>query len=333
MSRSDRRGNDTGGTGANPRGGLAQAVVSIIAGYAGKAHHLPIQYHLLIIFGCIFVLLMLVGDRDPRSVAIMSATVLAAYLVVFLLNERKENRELAQWRGAAEQLRRFLGLGSSDRHAEVRFQVPCVEARHHPLEDLSYQVNSLALDDVRAVIEIVSLLVEFRIVRDSQTINPSRLFIKKDVVPEFRAGALFLVGGPLPNRFVRRMIADSPHIAFEDWGEEIGIVLKDDPGRKFTMKPPRGTRSIEDALLEATYGCVMKTVENQVTRFAIWGLDARGTVGAAHWLTSNWSGLKQEFDIGLDQPFTAVLRLGAEEFLHAQRPRCEPGQPLLLPEP
>jgi hypothetical protein len=227
MSRADdERQTEAGGEGAKAHDGVAQAIVSIIAVYAGKAHHLPVQYHLLIIFGLIFGLAMFVGARDPYSVAIMSATVLAAYLVVFLLNERKENQELARLREVADKLHRFLGLGLSGRHSEVRFHVPFVEARHHPSEDLSYKVNSLALDDVRAVIEIVSLLVEFRIVRDSQTINPSRLFIKKDVVPEFRAGALFLVGGPLPNRFVRRMIADSPHIAFEDWGEEIGIVLR-----------------------------------------------------------------------------------------------------------
>jgi hypothetical protein len=328
MSRADEQQKQADGKSVGEKAGLVQGLVSIVSGYAGR-EDFPPHYHLLIIFGCIFVLVMLVGDRDPSSVAIMSASVLAAYLVVFLLNEVREHRESAKRKKDAAKLRCFLGL--SERKGEVRFYVPVVEAEHHPSQDLTYRVDSLALGDVRAVVEILSSLVEFGIISDSETINPSRLFIKENVVRDFRAGALFLVGGPIPNRHVRTMLSDNPHIRFEDWGGEIGIVLKDDPSRRFTMKPPRGERSIDDALAEPTYGCVVKAVEKHITRLAIWGLDARGTVGAAHWLTSHWRTLKEDFDIEPDQPFTVVLRLGPEKDLHADKPSREPGRLLLLP--
>jgi hypothetical protein len=54
----------------------------------------------------------------------------------------------------------------------------------------------------------------------------------------------------------------------------------------------------------------MRRQQNASQRiFFVWGLDARGTLGAADWLVDSWSRLHERYQISTEDDFTAIIRI------------------------
>lgn len=276
--------------------------LSIIEIYARKAEDLHPVFHVLIVFGIIFALVIAVGSRDPRNVAIMAITIFSAYLLAFFVITRTEGRRNAELRKDGTELARFLGIPGEG--GLVGIFVPTTEAVHHPEGAQPYAVRSLALADVQAIVEIVSMLKHLDILGGSSTFDPGNLFIHESSVDGFRGRALFLVGGPLPNVFVRSLLNDNPFITLEDLGNEISISCKG-IATAYSIRPSREDRTIRQVESEPTYGCIMKSLQVNRSIFAIWGLDERGTRGAGRWLAENWKIALQQFGEG---EFAAIVR-------------------------
>lgn len=277
--------------------------LSVLEIYARKAEKLHPVFHTLIVFGIIFFLVVTFGSRDPRNVAIMAATILAAYLLAFVVITRSEDRRKAGLRIGGTELIRFLGIPREG--GLVGIFVPTTEAEHSPEESHPYKVRSVALADVQGVVEIVSMLTHLDILHGTSTFEPGNLFIHESSVDGFRGSTLFLVGGPLPNVFVRNILKDNPFIALEDLGHQIAISCKGIPVEAYSIKPSREGRAIEQVERYSTYGCIMKSRKGNRTIFAIWGLDERGTRGAGRWLAENWEIALKQFGEG---EFSAILR-------------------------
>jgi hypothetical protein len=226
---------------------------------------------------------------------------------------RREIEKLGIRPDRRTELATFLGIPPA-REAEaglrpgelVSIFVPTTEAEHRPKDAEPYSVRSLALADVQAVVEIVSMLRHVDLLRGSTTFGPSNLFIEESLVDGFRGNTLFLIGGPLPNVFVRNMLKDSVfRIAVEDLGHEIVISCAGTPASVYSIRPARGNRTVRDVESDSTYGCIMKVRQGKRTIFAIWGLDERGTRGAGWWLAEHWEVAREEFG---DDEFAAIVR-------------------------
>jgi hypothetical protein len=283
-------------------GSLVGLVGGVLNIYARK-EHFPVAFHILLVFGVILFLMVAVGSRDPVSVAIMAATLFAAYMLSFLTITRSSfGRRFMVWRDD-DKLGTFLGIPAEG--GRVGIYLPTVEARHEPQQGEPYAVRSMAFADVKAVIEIVCLLDQFDITRGASAFRPSNLFISETSVDGFDGSTLFLIGGPLPNVFVSDIVRKHPYIGFEDLSSELRLTCVDLPTDSFVIRPSRQKRSIQQVEQEPTYGCVMKLRNGRRTTFAIWGLDERGTRGAAQWLSDHWPELYKEFQEG---EFAAIIR-------------------------
>ncbi|MCI0559523.1 MAG: nucleotide-binding protein [Nitrososphaera sp.] len=202
------------------------------------------------------------------------------------------------------ELTSFLGIPIAG--GLVGIFLPTNEAVHHPEDAQPYTVRSVAFADVKAVVEIVSMLTHLNIVRRSTTFEPGNLFIDESSVDSFTGSTLFLVGGPLPNVFVRNMLNDSAFgIALEDLGHQITISCPGIPAGTYSIRPAREDRTIRQVERYPTYGCIIKSRQGNRTIFAIWGLDERGTWGAGRWLAKKWEFALKEFGEG---EFAAIVR-------------------------
>lgn len=286
---------------------IAARGFSVLEVYAHKAENLPAAFHLLIVFGITLVLslafVVLGGDGDPLTIGIIAGTVLVAYLVVLFVATRGEAQRLASLVVRDEKLGRFLGVPKEG--GLVGIFVPIHEAEHRPEGADPYHVRSMALAHVQAVVELVSLLSQLSSSPDAGAFEPGNLFVDETAVDSFRGSTLILVGGPLPNVFVARMVEEDPHVHLDDGIEEIRLRCTGGPEEGFGIRPARGRRTIRDVERETTYGVVQKLAKEGRTTFAIWGLDERGTRGAARWLATSWRQAEEEFP---DGDFTAIVR-------------------------
>lgn len=301
---------------------------SVLEIYARKAEDLHPVFHALIVFGIIFVLVVAVGSRDPTNVAIMAATILAAYLLAFIVITRSEDRRKPWLRMDGTGLMKFLGI--PDEGGLVGIFVPTTETVHRPKEFQPYTVNSLALADVQAVVEIVSMLTHLDLLSGSSIFEPGNLFIHESSVDSFRGSTLFLVGGPLPNVFVRNMLNDNPFLGLEDLGHQIAITCRGIPADAYSISPAREDRTIRQVESHSTYGCIMKSRQGNRTNFAIWGLDERGTRGAGRWLAENWNFALEQFGEG---EFAAIIRFppGSTYAPDEVQPHPDTSIPILIP--
>lgn len=213
---------------------------------------------------------------------------------------------------AAEDLADFLGLPS--RAGEVRFYVPSHPAIHKPDHDVVYNVISLAKPDVEAVIHLAHIVAARNLLDRKLSFDPKDVLVSEEDAGKFVRGVLFHIGGPLPNPFVRWLLNQDPFIRYQDVPDRAdgsnAIVCLDPELGEFSTKPPRGDRAIDETKDIDTYGCVMRRRETREKRvFAVWGLDARGTLGAALWLVSSWHRIREEYEIEHEKDFTAVIRV------------------------
>lgn len=308
---------------------LATRGFSVFEVYAHKAESLPAAFHFLIVFGVIFVLALAFGMLgEPLTIAIIAVTVLAAYLVLLFVVTRSEARRRASLVVRDEKLARFLGVPKEG--GLVGIFVPIHDAEHRPEGSEPYHVRSVPLAHVQAVVELVSLLAQLSSSPDSGAFEPGNLFVDETAVDSFRGSTLILVGGPLPNLFVARMVEENPYLELEDRVDQIRLRCQGLPGDGFAIRPARADRTIRDVERETTYGVVQKLAREGRTTFAIWGLDERGTRGAARWLATSW---RQADDELADRDFTAIVRFppgrtyAPDRLVHHPHPGC----PVLVP--
>lgn len=285
---------------------VAGAGFSVLEIYAQKARWVPETIHFLIVFGIVLVLAVTLGPREPLAVGIVVAALLIAYLVQMFWPARRVRRRTEALMMRDKELAAFLSLG--ERGGLVGIFVPISEAEHAPRSVEPYLVRSVALAHVQAVVEVVSLLSQLDKSAETSAFEPSNLFVDEGTVDSFRGSTLFLVGGPLPNVFVRRLVDDDPALELEEAGEEIRLLCGREQTITFAIRPPRGGRSIQEVEEEPTYGVIQKVTRGGRATFALWGLDERGTRGAARWLATSWRRLSTEFE-GAD--FSVVVRFPA----------------------
>lgn len=224
-------------------------------------------------------------------------------------------RSMEEPRPSFQNLTEFLGMPPTG--GRVGIFVPTTECLHRPDLGRPYKALTISVAHMQAVAEIVNWLGRIR----SIGFEPQELFVHKNKVDEFSGPTLFLIGGPLPNEFVRNLVpvtesksgsGDPPtkpeHIGqtkinVDDSGNKIRLICRGVAPECFSIRPPRGDVSIRDLEGEITYGCIMKVSQRDYTTFAIWGLDARGTRGAARWLVTHWPQLQEE------RASIAILRL------------------------
>lgn len=282
----------------------------------------PLSGVLLIAFGV--MLFLGVGAAvvaGPVAVGIVAGSLLAAFFVVLLVERRSVVRDA--------KLARFLGIPPTG--GEVAIFVPIHETEEHPEGAEPYWVKSLSVAHVQAVVELATLLGKLSS-SDTGAFRPQDLFVHETDVDSFRGSTMFLVGGPLPNPFVGQMIEDSPHLELEDSVDEIALRCKGLPRDRdrFVIRPPRGERTADQVERETTYGVVQKVAGERLTKFALWGLDERGTRGAARWLAENWSRPAKEFD---EDDFVAIVQLpplGTHD-PHPVELHPDPSCPILIP--
>lgn len=214
-----------------------------------------------------------------------------------------------------QKLTEFLGMPRTG--GRVGIFVPTTECIHRPDLGRPYKALTVSVAHMQAVAEIVKWLGEI----GSTGFEPQDLFVHKSKVDEFSGPTLFLIGGPLPNEFVRNLVpvtesesgsGNAPtrpeHIGekkiyVDDSGDKIRLICRGVAPESFFIRPPREDVSIRDLEAEITYGCIVKVSQKDYTTFAIWGLDARGTRGAARWLVRHWPQLQEE------RASIAILRL------------------------
>lgn len=209
-------------------------------------------------------------------------------------------------RPSPQKLAEFLGMPPTGGRA--RIFVPTTECFHKPDLGKPYKVLTVSVAHMQAVAEIVTWLGEIT------TFEPQDLFVDKNQMDEFSGPILFLIGGPVANEFVRRLVpvresnsgtrnapATPEHIGdkkiyVDDSGDEFRLICRGVEPDSFFIRPARGDVSIRDVEGEITYGCIMKVSEKECTTFAVWGLDERGTRGAARWLVrqKNWEQMQEE---------------------------------------
>lgn len=226
-----------------------------------------------------------------------------------------------------EDLEKFLGLPRAG--GDIGVYVPRTEAVHHAPESEPYKVRSVALSDVRAVVEIVSLLGNLNIGRRVRSFQPGELFIHESAVAAYRGSTLFLVGGPLPNAFVRNILQTNDfNISFEDLGQKICITCPGFRQDAFAISPPRGDTTIEEAERQDTFGCVMKIRRGARTTFVVWGLDERGTEGAGAWLASSWEIARGHYE---DEDFAAIIRFPPDHTFSPEEVVLDQDRNVLVP--
>jgi hypothetical protein len=274
---------------------------------------------------------MAVGARDPVSVAVICMTLLVAYLLVLL-----PNRRLFALSADARKLMRFMGLKHQE--GRIRFFVATFrEQTGRDLEGRPFSYASLPRNDVEAMIEIVAVLAKYGVLKEAR--NPLELLIDEHQALGSQVDSLVYIGGPRVSGYAQELVDRDGLVSFEPTPNSEMLTLRIGGGldRGYSMRPPSPDfgRTMEDALGDNTYGCVMKRVDPEVVRFSVWGLDARGTVAAAHWLATSWKRLPTDFGIDLEDSFTAVVRVPPRSF-YAARPRRadapEAEPPLLLPD-
>jgi len=262
---------------------------------------LPPAFHVLLVLAATFVTAVAVGPRDWQAMLISAGLVVVVFLLFALAVvrvERKGTKRAAE----AGRLAGFLGLPPQGGRVGVFTPVHLVD--HDPEQGEPYHVRSVAMSHVQAIVELVSLLSEVDVEREEASFEPSSLFVSEEAVDRFRGSPLFLVGGPLPNRYVAGLVEEDPHLALEDDGREIRLRCTG-LAEAFSILPPRGDRTIEQVERATTYGVVQKASVGSRTVFALWGLDSRGTIGAARWLATRWAMAEEEFGVA---DFKAILR-------------------------
>lgn len=289
-------------------------------GFVGRPEHLPLVVHVIIVVAILYIVSLAayfgLGPADVSFAGLWPITVLffAFFVAGAIAAHWYESSLVGRLTQEGKQLAMLLGFSAGREkqpRGEVRFFVPSCDTTFSPREHLSYHVRALAMGDVCAVVELAQMLARSNLAFGSGNISSANLFIEDVEVRRFSEGTLFHVGGPLPNVHVEDMIAQSPLVGYEDHMAQdgtIAIVVKQPVRREFAMRPPWHDRSILDTESESTYGCVMRDSTIGRPRFAVWGLDARGTVGAARWLAQTWHKLP-EYRIRLGEDFVAVMRI------------------------
>jgi hypothetical protein len=293
---------------------------------------LPYEFSLLIIFCVLLVLGMIflsISEADRLAWLGFFALVLVIFLAIFVAKRRYLGLS-----AEARRLIRFLGLTSG--RVGIRFCIPTYKnVETKDINGVSFTYSSHAETDVAAMIEIFTLLARNDLVQETR--NPLKLVITEEDKVRLDVETIVNIGGPRISRYVSGLIQEDPIVSYELVGksEEIAITIGGGLNRRYSMRPPKRQkkRTDEDTLREATYGCVMKRVMDKPSHFAIWGLDARGTLAAAHWLVREWKNLEGEYEIKNDASFTAIVRVPAG-WHHAQKPiwmEHNGDEPLLLP--
>jgi hypothetical protein len=196
----------------------------------------------------------------------------------------------------------FLGLPRT--HAQVGIFVAPKECLHVPDRGKPYKVFTVSNAHMQVAAEIVHWLGRI----GSIDFEPQDLFLSENNVGAFPGSTLFYIGGPLANEGVRDLVPviesgnratipgqiEEKVIYVHDRGHEIELVCRGVAPNTFVIRPAREERTIRQVEDEVTYGCIMKVAKEDRTTFAVWGLDARGTRGAARWLVKHWEKMQGE---------------------------------------